>query len=103
MRTSKRGRRRPASEQVRIDIGKMWDAGATRLEIADALQVPDADVRYHLQRAGVPPQEQHKPHPVAGGKRICVQCKKNLELARYPSPRHAICLDCVQKNSASKK
>jgi len=88
---------------MRIDIGKMWDAGATQLEIADALQIPDADVRYHLQKAGVPPQQQRKPHPVAQGKRVCVQCRKSFELSRYPSPRHAICLDCVRKNSLSKK
>ena len=102
MRISKRGRRRPAAEQVRIDIGKMWDAGATQLEIADALQVPDADVRYHLQKAGVPATQQHKAHPVVRGKRVCVQCKKNKDLTGYPSPRHAICLDCLQKNLVDK-
>jgi hypothetical protein len=98
MRVSKRGRRRPAAEEMRINIGKMWDAGATQREIADALQVPDADVRYHLQKAGVPPESQNKAHPVVRGKRICVQCKANKELALYPSPRHATCLACLQKN-----
>lgn len=103
MRVSKRGRRRPASEELRINIGKMWDAGATQLEIADALQVPDAAVRYHLQKAGVPATRQHKAHPVVRGKRVCVQCKANKELTLYPSPRHAICLACLQKNRAEKR
>jgi hypothetical protein len=97
MRESKRGRRRPASEALRISVGKMWDAGATQSEIADALQVPDADVRYHLLKAGVPANQQDKAHPVIRGKRICVRCKENKELTRYPSPRHAVCTECVHK------
>jgi len=97
MRQSKRGRRKHPSEALRISVGKMWDAGATQAEIADALQVPDADVRYHLQKAGVPANLQDKAHPVIRGKRVCVRCKENKELSRYPSPRHAVCTECVRK------
>lgn len=103
MRISKRGRHKHPSEELRIRIGKMWDAGATQREIADALQVPDADVRYHLQKAGVPATRQHQGHPVVQGKRICVECKANKELALYPSPRHATCLACLQKKQADRR
>jgi hypothetical protein len=103
MRTSKRGRRRPPAEELRISIGKMWDAGATQTEIADALQVSDAAVRFHLQKTGVPPSRQHKGHPVIHGKRICVQCGKNKNLASYPSPRHAICTACIREKRVDRR
>jgi hypothetical protein len=80
----------------------MWDGGATQLEIADALQVPAADVRYHLQKSGVPAILQHKRHPVVNGKRVCVQCRESKQLTSYPSPRHAICLSCLNKNREDK-
>jgi len=102
MRIAKHGRGKHPVEELRKKIGKMWDAGATQLEIADALQVPSADVRYHLQKSGVPANLQHKAHAVAHGKRVCVQCRENKELTRYPSPRHAICLACLNKNSQDK-
>ena len=97
MRVSKRGRRRPPAEELRINIGKMWDAGATQSEIVDKLQVSDDAVRYHLQKAGVPASQQHKAHPVIRGMRICVQCRRNKELMRYPSPRHAVCTECIHR------
>jgi hypothetical protein len=103
MRTSKRGRGKNPVEELRRKIGKMWDAGATQLEIADALQVPVSDVRYHLQKSGVPATLQHKAHPRVNGKRVCVQCRENKELTRYPSPRHAICLACLGKNRENKR
>lgn len=103
MRTSKRGRGKHPVEELRKKIGKMWDAGATQREIADTLQVPSADVRYQLQKLGVPANLQDKPHPLVQGKRVCVQCRENKELSRYPSPRHAICLECLKKNSQDKK
>ena len=103
MRTSKHGRGKHPGEALRMNIGKMWDAGATQLEIADALQVSSPAVRYHLQRLGVPPDQQHKPHPLVRGKRICVQCKINKELTLYPTPRHAICTTCIRQNSSKKK
>ena len=103
MRISKRGRGKHPGEALRINIGKMWDSGATQLEIADALQVSSPAVRYHLQRLGVPPDQQHKPHPLVRGKRVCVQCRETKELTRYPSPRHAICTECIRKNLAEKK
>ncbi len=81
----------------------MWDAGATQLEIADALQTPISNVRFHLQKVGVPPEQQHKPHPVVRGMRVCVQCKLNKELNLYPSPRHAICTECIHNNMEAKK
>ncbi len=81
----------------------MWDAGATQREIADALRVPAADVRYQLQKFGVPAPLQDKPHPVVQGKRVCVQCRERKELARYPSPRHAICLACLKQNAQDKR
>jgi hypothetical protein len=102
MRTTKRGRGKHPVEELRKKIGKMWDGGATQLEIADALQVPSADVRYHLQKSGVPATLQHRAHPVVHGKRVCVQCRENQELTRYPSPRHAICLVCLKMNARSK-
>ena len=102
MRINKRGRGKHPVEELRKKIGKMWDAGATQLEIADALQVPAADVRYHLQKSGVPTTLQHKPHPVVRRKRVCVQCRENKELTLYPSPRHAICSACLSKNSQAK-
>src|ERR1700758_1617348 len=86
MRTTKRGRGKHPVEELRKKIGKMWDAGSTQREIADALQVPAADVRYQLLKSGVPAGLQHKSHPVVGGKRVCVQCRENQELTRYPSP-----------------
>jgi len=103
MRTSKRGRGKHPVEELRKKIGKMWDAGATQREIADTLQVPYADVRYQLQKSGVPPALQHKAHPVAGGKRVCVQCRENKELSLYPSPRHAVCLACLNKKQSRKQ
>jgi len=81
----------------------MWDSGATQREIVDALQVPVSAVRYHLQRLGVPADQQHKPHPLIEGKRVCVQCKETKELTRYPSPRHAICTQCIRYNLEGKK
>jgi predicted ArsR family transcriptional regulator len=102
MRTTKRGRGKHPVEELRKKIGKMWDAGATQREIADALQVPSSDVRYHLQKLGVPETLQHKAHPVVRGKRVCVQCRENKELTLYPSPRHAICLACLSKNRENK-
>jgi orotate phosphoribosyltransferase-like protein len=103
MRTSKRGRGKHPVEELRKKIGKMWDAGSTQREIADALQVPSADVRYHLLKSGVPAALQHKAHPVVNGKRVCVQCRENKELTRYPSPRHAVCLACLDENSQAKR
>src|ERR1700677_2702802 len=103
MRTSKRSRGKNPTEELAKKIGKLCDAGSTQLEIADALQTSTSAVRFHLQKVGVPPDQQHKPHPVAHGKRICVQCKQNKELNLYPSPRHAICLMCVRQNLESKK
>ena len=103
MRTNKHGRGKHPVEELRKKIGKMWDAGATQREIADTLQVPYADVRYQLQKSGVPPALQNKAHPVAGGKRVCVQCRKNKELNLYPSPRHAVCLACLNKKQESKQ
>jgi hypothetical protein len=103
MRNSKRGRGKNPVEELRKKIGKMWDAGATQLEIADALQVPAADVRYQLQKSGVPTNMQHKAHPVVRGMRVCVQCKQNQELTRYPSPRHAVCLECMNKKPTGKR
>jgi hypothetical protein len=102
MRTSKHGRGKHPVEELRKKIGKMWDAGATQREIADALQVPSANVRYHLLKSGVPATLQHKAHPVVGGKRVCVQCRQNKELTLFPSPRHAICLVCLNKNREDK-
>ena len=102
MRTTKHGRGKHPVEELRKKIGKMWDAGAAQLEIADALQVPAADVRYHLQKSGVPAILQHKGHPVVNGKRVCVQCRESKQLTSYPSPRHAICLACVNKNREDK-
>jgi hypothetical protein len=102
MRTTKHGRGKHPVEELRKKIGKMWDAGSTQREIADALRVPSADVRYHLQKSGVPATLQHKAHPVVSGKRVCVQCRESKELARYPSPRHAICLECLGKNAKDK-
>ena len=103
MRTTKRGRGRHPAEELRINIGKLWDAGATQLEIADALQVSSSAVRYHLQKAGVPPTLQHKAHPVVHGKRVCVQCGKSKELTLYPSPRHAICMICIRIQTHPRK
>jgi hypothetical protein len=103
VRTSKRGRGKNPTEELAKKIGKMWDAGSTQLEIADALQVSTSAVRFHLQKVGIPPDKQHKPHPVVGGKRVCVQCKRNQELNLYPSPRHAICMDCIHKNEEAKR
>jgi hypothetical protein len=102
MRTNKRGRGKHPVEELRKKIGKMWDAGSTQREIADALQVPSADVRYQLLKSGVPANLQDKPHPVMHGKRVCVQCQGNKELSRYPSPRHAICSECLKKNLQDK-
>jgi hypothetical protein len=102
MRTNKRGRGKHPVEELRKKIGKMWDAGSTQREIADALQVPSADVRYQLLKSGVPANLQDKPHPVVHGKRVCVQCRGNKELSRYPSPRHAICSECLKKNLQDK-
>jgi hypothetical protein len=102
MRTTKRGRGKHPVEELRKKIGKMWDAGKTQLEIADALQVPASDVRYQLLKSGVPAAVQHKPHPVIRGKRMCVQCGENKELTLYPSPRHATCLACLKKNAQDK-
>src|ERR1700692_3308230 len=99
MRTTRHGRGTHPVEEVRKKIGKMWDAGATQLEIADALQVPAADVRYHLQKSGVPANLQHKAHPVVRGKRACVQCRANKEPTLDPSPRHAVCLACMKKDA----
>jgi hypothetical protein len=103
MRTNKHGRGKHSVEELRKKIGKMWDAGSTQREIADALQVPSANVRYHLQKSGVPAILQHKAHPVVGGKRVCVQCRENKELSRYPSPRHTICLACLKDNAQGKR
>jgi hypothetical protein len=103
MRTSKKGRGINPTEQLAKKIGKMWDAGSTQLEIADALQVSTSAVRFQLQRVGVPPDRQHKPHPVVRGKRVCVQCSASKELNLYPSPRHAICTACIRKNAEEKK
>ena len=103
MRTTKRGRGKHPVEELRKKIGKMWDAGATQLEIADALQVPVSDVRYHLQKSGVPATLQHQAHPVVRGKRVCVQCRENKELTLYPSPRHAICSACLNKNRENER
>jgi len=103
MRTTKRGRGKHPVEELRKKIGKMWDAGKTQLEIADALQVPAADVRYQLLKSGVPAALQHQPHPLTHGKRVCVQCAENKELTLYPSPRHAICLACLKKNAQDKR
>ena len=102
MRKTKHGRGKHPVEQLRKKIGKMWDAGATQREIADALQVPASDVRYQLQKSGVPATLQHQAHPVVRGKRVCVQCRENKELNLYPSPRHAICLSCLNKNREGK-
>jgi hypothetical protein len=103
MRTNKRGRGKHPVEELRKKIGKMWDAGATQREIADTLQVPYADVRYQLEKSGVPAALQHKAHPVAGGKRVCVQCRVSKELNLYPSPRHAVCLACLHKKQERKQ
>jgi hypothetical protein len=103
MRTSKRGRGKSPTEELAKRVGKMWDAGSTQLEIADKLQTSVSAVRFQLQRIGVPPDQQNKAHPVANGKRICVQCKQNKELTLYPSPRHAICIACIRENAEAKK
>lgn len=90
MRTSKRGRGKHPVEELRKKIGKMWDAGATQREIADRLQVPAADVRYQLQKFGVPAGLQHKSHPVVDGKRVCVQCeeKKRTRPVSFSTSRY---------------
>jgi hypothetical protein len=103
MRTNKRGRGKHPLEELRKQIGKMWDAGATQREIADELQVPSSDVRYHLLKAGVPAALQHKAHPVVRGKRACVQCGESKELSLYPSPRHTVCLTCLSKKRTDRR
>jgi hypothetical protein len=103
VRTSKRGRGSSPNEELGKKIGKMWDAGSTQLEIADALEVSTSAVRFHLQKVGIPNDQQHKSRPLVRGKRACVQCKASKELNLYPSPRHAICTACIHKNLEEKK
>ena len=79
-------RRKPDVGQFRLQVDRQTKASFPTFEAAE--------------QAGLVIK---KAHPVVRGKRVCVQCKHNIELSRYPTPRHAICMACARENRLKKQ